>query len=180
VRPDEDRLKKRLGEIKEQLDQLDAEKSGPPSGRLHTVVTSIVLLLLALGLSGGAVTLGRFSGKDIADATRIGAATVLSCERRGPISPQGFGYVDTCETEIKWADGKVSHIWVGNDFFDADEVGKTITVGDMGTQKNRTMLARADLPPRIWVQIASYALIVLAIIAVVLGAAGLGSLIKRR
>jgi len=182
VRPDDDRIERRLAEINEQLEQLNAEKSksGPPAGPLHTAITAIVLLLLAFGLSGAAVTVGRFSGKDIADAKRTGAATVLSCERRGPISPQGFGYVDTCQTEIKWEDGALSRITVGNDFFDAEEVGKTITVGDMGTQRSRAVLARADLPPRITLQIASYALIALAVIAGLLGAAGLWGLVRRR
>lgn len=178
VRPDKERIERRLAEIDEQLEQVDAEKSKPAP--LRTAITAIALLLLAFGLSGAAVSLGRFSGKDIADAKRTGAATVLSCQRRGPISAQGFGYVDTCQTEIKWEDGTLSRITVGNDFFDAEEVDKTITVGDLGTQRNRAVLARADLPPRVMLQVASYALIVLAVIAGLLGAAGLWGMIRRR
>lgn len=182
VRPDDDRIERRLGEIKEQLEQLDAEKSksGPPPGPLQTAITAVVLLLLAFGLSGSALSLGRLSGKDIADARRTGAATVLSCERQGPLSSKGFGYVDTCQTEIKWEDGTLSRIVVGNDFFEADEVGQTITVGDLGTRQNRAVLARADLPPRVALQITSYVLIALAVIAGMLGAGMLWGLVRRR
>ena len=41
-------------------------------------------------MNTAAMTIGRFTGHDFADARRTGTATVERCERRGPVGFNGF------------------------------------------------------------------------------------------
>jgi hypothetical protein len=106
-------------------------------------------LLITLVFGELALTVQGWSAPDFDDAQRIGKATVVSCERRGPIG-LGIGYWDQCTTDIIW-DGAFSERKTFNrrNFFDADEVGTTVTIGEgAGFRGGGTTYSRPDVPHR--------------------------------
>jgi hypothetical protein len=106
------------------------------------LLTSVVFAELALTVQG-------WSAPDFDDARRTGQATVVSCERRGPIG-LGIGYWDRCTADIVW-DGGLSERRTFNrrNFFDADEVGTTVTIGEgTGARGGGTTYSRPDVPHR--------------------------------
>lgn len=108
------------------------------------VLATVVVLQTAL-------TLTSLNGHDFADAKRHGQATVLSCERRGPVG-MTFGYWDDCLVSIRWDGGGYSpdrrrperpHL------FHATDIGKTIEIGDNGRSRGGKILySRAGFPPQ--------------------------------
>lgn len=106
------------------------------------VLTTIVFGELALTVQG-------WSAPDFAEAQRVGEATVVSCERRGPVG-RGLGYWDRCTAAIVWS-GELSerHTFDRRNFFDAAEVGTTVTVGEgTGSRGGGVAYSRPDRPHR--------------------------------
>jgi hypothetical protein len=184
VKPPDDRYAKRLAELRQELGELDrqeeqlareaAERAArdrelPLARRAGRSVPLLLLLLGTLvvvaGLGGLAVTLNRLSAPDMADAQRLGQATVRSCVARGPITTRGFGYWETCRVTITWADGEVEGSTVDEAFRSAD-IGTTVEVGDSDDANHygHRDLARADAAPRPWLRWMSYGLGVIAMI----------------
>ena len=122
------------------------------------LLTSVVFAQLALTVQG-------WSAPDFDDATRTGRATVVSCERHGPVG-LGLGYWDRCTADIVWDGGFSERQTVDRrNFFDADEVGTTVTIGqNTGFRGGGVSYSRPDVPHRP----AAVALgVVLAVIAAV-------------
>lgn len=107
------------------------------------------LLLTTLIFAELAFTVQGWSAPDFADARRVGKATVVSCERRGPVG-LGIGYWDQCTADIVW-DGGFSerHTFDRRNFFDADELGTTVTIGEnAGTRGGGSTHSRPGVPHR--------------------------------
>jgi hypothetical protein len=122
-------------------------------------------LLVVFVLGELALTLAQFTGKDIADAKHLGQAKVLSCERHGPVG-DGFGYWDECTASVVWDNGRTTTITIHKrGFFAAEDVGKTVTIGDLGARKGRDVFARKELPSR---PLVNAVFVILALIAVAL------------
>ncbi|GAB1688682.1 DUF6346 domain-containing protein [Krasilnikovia sp. M28-CT-15] len=164
MQPPDDRIAKRLAEIRAEeaaLDAEEAERRAPTAdagaevvdrrkgGALRTAVFLIVVIGLAAGLFGVAVTLNRLAGDDIADARRLGTATVKFCERAGPVTNKGFGYWDRCTATVDWEGGGVERLTVGA-VFTSDDIGKPVRVGDLGNYRTSRKLVLADAPYRPW------------------------------
>ncbi|MGI5213085.1 DUF6346 domain-containing protein [Plantactinospora sp. CA-290183] len=193
VEPPDDRIARRLAEIREQereLDRQDAERDAAArdpaaavvrrtGGALRSFLFLAGVLVLAASLLGVAVTLNRLAGYDMADARREGQATVSSCVPHGPITNRGFGYWESCEVEVTWAGGGVEHLTVGAVFTSAD-IGATIRVGDLGNYRSSRKLARADVPDRPWLSWLGYAAGALAIPPGFVGVLLLRETLRRR
>ncbi len=194
MNPDNDRIAKRLAEIKAQEAKLDSEAAdrqdtaadpGPVvenrrgGNRLRSAGFLVGVLLLAAGLLGTAVTLSRLAGNDIADAQRTGQAQVTSCVRHGPISNRGFGYWDSCTATIAWDDGDTDRLTVGAVFTSAD-IGDTVRVGDLGTYRTSKELVRADASARPWLAWIGYAVGVIALVPGLIGVLILRELVRFR
>ncbi len=120
------------------------------------------MVVLVFILAELTLTVSRYAGSDIDDAQRTGQATVVSCERHGPIS-KGFGYWDQCTADVVWDDGTRSKINPDKPrFFSARDIGSTIPVGDLGSDQGGQAYARADLPQRLPVTLAAGALALIA------------------
>jgi hypothetical protein len=84
-------------------------------------------------LVGTALTVGRFAGRDFADARRTGRATVEECTLRGPVTMNGFGYHDRCTVAILWMSGDTSRATIDKPgFFEGARVGDSFDIGDNG------------------------------------------------
>ncbi len=184
MKPLDNKHAKRLAELREQLEELDREderraseiaerkardREEPILRRARRPLTSFlflvgVLVVVAI-LAGVAVTLNRLAGDGMGDAPRLGQAMVNSCDRHGPITTRGFGYWDSCQVTITWADGEVERSTVDEVFKSAD-IGTTIRVGDPDdtNRHNRETLSRADMDPRPWLRWTSYGVGVLAVL----------------
>ncbi|MBU2668327.1 hypothetical protein KOI35_32925 [Actinoplanes bogorensis] len=190
MEPQDDRIARRLAEIRAQEKALDDEAAAAAAtpevieerqgSRMRSVVFVVVLLLVGLGLTGAAVTMSRLAGQSMDDATRTGQATVSSCHEQGPVTTRGFGYWDSCATSIKWDDGQDVRVTVGAVFTSAD-VGKTIEVGDVGRHRQSQKLARADVEARPWLRWIGYPVLVIGVLPLIfLGVVLAGSVRRRR
>jgi hypothetical protein len=189
-----DRNAKHLERIKAQLadlDREDAERAAAAAdpgsavvdrrkgGTLRSAAFLISILLLAAGLFGLSVTSFRLRGHDIADAERLGQATVTSCTRRGPITNQGFGYWDSCAARVSWAGGDVEEGEYGAVFTSAD-VGTQVRVGDLGRHRAKRELVSADAPYRPWFAWIGYFLLAIGAVPGLIGVLILQALVKYR
>ncbi|MEQ4306082.1 DUF6346 domain-containing protein [Plantactinospora sp. B6F1] len=183
MEPLDDRVARRLAEIKEQERGLDreeaaraAEKADPGAAvvqrrkgsGLRSFLFLTGILVLAAGLLGTAVTLSRLAGKDFSDARREGQATVGRCVEHGPLSTRGFGYWQACEVDITWDDGQREEVTAGV-VFDSADTGTTVRVGDLGRDRTTRLLARADVEARPWLRWIGYAVGFLALLPTFVG-----------
>jgi hypothetical protein len=185
VSDDQDRIRQiqeRLAELQRQntdpLTEPDTEQDRPQQPASPVVAARqpgkrrgwkflAALLLVAFVLGELAITLQGYSVADFKEADRVGQATVLSCERRGPIG-WGFGYWDECTADITWEGGFLQrHTFDQRNFLHADEVGKTVTIGQgTGFRGGGTTYSRPGLPERPLIVAAGVTLAVLAFILV--------------
>ncbi len=110
---------------------VDRRKSG---GALRSAAFLILIIVVAGGMFGLAVTLSRLAGDDFGDAQRQGKAEVTSCVRHGPISTMGFGYWDACTASITWDDGATGRITVAG-VLKSSDIGTEVRVGDLGNYR---------------------------------------------
>jgi hypothetical protein len=115
-----------------------------------------VVVIVAAGLIGVAVTLIRLAGKDFDDAQRQGVSRVTSCAQHGPTSNEGFGYWESCNATITWHGGGTDRTTV-NDVLKSFDIGTDVRVGDLGNYRTTRQLVRADAavtcrqpPPSSW------------------------------
>ncbi|GIF25739.1 hypothetical protein BJ973_004014 [Actinoplanes tereljensis] len=119
---------------------------------LTNLVGIIILLALSFVLIATSMTIGRFTGHDFADARRTGTATVEQCERRGPISLDGFGYYDQCTVTIAWNNGPSSRVLIDKPgFFKGEKPGDTLQIGEHTGSRGSIGYSRPELPDRGWV-----------------------------
>jgi uncharacterized protein DUF6346 len=112
----------------------------------------VILLTLSFVLIGVAMTIGRFTGHDYADARRTGTATVQQCERRGPITLDGFGFYDQCTVTIAWTSGTSSRVLIDKPgFFKGEKTGDTFQIGEHTGSRGSIGYSRPELPDRGWV-----------------------------
>jgi hypothetical protein len=162
MEPPHDRTAKRRAEISEQLSALDREDDerlaadADPAAAVvdrrggsavRDAVFLVLLVVVAAALLGVGVTFNRLAGDDV--AKRQGQAEVTSCVRQGPISNKGFGYWHRCTATITWDDGSINRVTVGAVFTPSD-IGTPVRVGDLGTYRTSTELARVGAPHRPW------------------------------
>jgi hypothetical protein len=138
-------------------------------GRRRGLVFIAALLLTTVVFGELALTVQGWSAPDFDDARRVGAATVVSCERRGPVG-LGIGYWDRCTADIVWEGGlSERHTFDRRSFFDADDVGTTVTIGEgTGFRGGGTTYSRPDLPHRPWAVALGVVLAVIAAIPALL------------
>lgn len=178
MEPSYDRISKRLSEINEQqaaLERDDAERHATDNDRagavvdrrnagpLRSAVFLVLLIAIAAGLFGVAVTLTRLAGKDFGDAQRQGTAQVTSCVQHGPISNKGFGYWDRCTASIGWDDGASDRVTVSA-VFQSSDIGAAVRVGDLGAHRTSKELARAGAAHRPWLAWIGYAVSAIAFV----------------
>lgn len=184
MNPPDDRIAKRLEEIRAQESQLDREATAQTSspagleqavvrrrqgGAVRSLVAVVGILVLGMALLELALTLNRHAGDDMADARREGQATVTSCQRHGPVTAHGFGYWFNCAASITWDGGQTERLTVGDVFSSAD-IGTPVVVGDLGGSSSDRQIARADRPSRPWLSWAGYAVGAVAVLPIMLGA----------
>ena len=177
MEPPDDRIARRLEEIRAQEAALEAEEAERravdddlgaavvdrrKSGAVRSAVFLIAVVLVAAGLFGVAVTLTRLAGDDFADAKRVGQASVTSCLKRGPITNKGFGYWDSCTATITWDGGDTDRIIAGAVFTSAD-IGSQVRVGDLGNYRTSKQLVREDASYRPWLAWIGYAVGLIAL-----------------
>lgn len=194
MEPPEDRIAKRLEEINKQqaaLDRDDAQRGAADDDHVNTVVDRrrggalrsaaflILLIAVAAGLFGLAVTFTRLAGKDVHDAQRQGTAQVSSCRQHGPISNKGFGYWYRCTATIAWDDATPARV-VADSVFTPSDIGNEVRVGDLGNYRTRTELARADEVRRPWLAWLGYAVGAVALLPTLVATLALRELLRFR
>ncbi|GAA0471084.1 hypothetical protein Ade02nite_34400 [Paractinoplanes deccanensis] len=174
MQPPDDRIAKRLEEIRAREAAADAEPAPADDlgsavvdrrkgGALRSTVFVIVLIVAAAGLFGLAVTLTRLAGDDFGDAERYGRADVTSCVRHGPITNKGFGYWESCAATITWDGGDTDRATV-DAVFTSGDIGSPVRVGDLGTYRTTRELVREDAAYRPWLAWIGYAVGFLAFV----------------
>ncbi len=194
MEPPNDRIAKRRAEIAEQqaaLDRKNAQRSAEDDERAAAIVDRgdgsavrsaaflVLIVVVAAGLIGLAVTLTRFAGTDFDDVKRQGTAQVTSCVRHGPITTKGFGYWDSCTATITWDDASTERVTVHSVFNSAD-IGSSVRVGDLGDYRTSRQLARADAQHRPWLAWIGYAVGVVAFIPVLIAVLSIRELMRFR
>jgi hypothetical protein len=136
------------------VDEDDDRKaaSGPPvkrRARAKALAALFALVAAPLLVAQVAGTLGQHSGNDYAAAYVRGDATVVSCERRGPVSVLYFGYWDECTAEVRMNSLYARRMTFDKpNLFHAGDVGKTVRIGKMRDSRNsHNQYAREDFPP---------------------------------
>jgi hypothetical protein len=194
MEPPDDRIARRLEEIRAQEAALEAEAAQHSAvdddpgaavvdrrkgGGVRSAVFLIAVVLMAAGLFGLAVTLTRFAGNDFADAKRVGQASVTSCVKRGPITNKGFGYWESCTATITWDGGDTSRITTGAVFTSAD-IGAEVRVGDLGNYRTSKELVREDTSHRPWLAWIGYAVGLIALAPTLIAVLALRELFRIR
>ncbi|AEV83518.1 hypothetical protein ACWT_2923 [Actinoplanes sp. SE50] len=137
---------------------------------LALVVASVVLGLMV-------PTVARHSQADFDDAQRVGTGTVYLCTEYGPLTFAGFGYTSKCRVDVVWRDGSKEMVNPNRyGFADASELGRTITIGDLGNGK----YARPDRPFRPLIVVTAWLIALVAVAALLLGLAGLRRALRER
>jgi Family of unknown function (DUF6346) len=154
-------------------------------GLLNKVLGVVILLALSAVLAGVAMTIARYTGPDIGDAVRRGTATVEQCERRGPVSFDGFGYFHQCTVKIAWNTGPASRVVIDKPgFFTNERPGDTFEIGQNTGSRGRVGYSRAELPDRGWVTSISAVLLFFAVLpllaVVVYLREGVKDMVRRR
>ncbi|MEV4343535.1 DUF6346 domain-containing protein [Actinoplanes sp. NPDC049596] len=150
--------------------QQPADEKGPivevrRSKWLTNLIGIVILLAVSFGLIGTALTISRFTGHDFADARRTGTATVQECERRGPITLDGFGYYNQCTVTIAWTSGPSSRVLIDKPgFFKGEKPGDTFQVGEHPGSRGSIGYSRPELPDRGWVTAIGIALWIIGVL----------------
>lgn len=109
-----------------------------------------------------AMTVGRYQGPSIGEAERTGDGTVVSCKRHGPVG-WGLGYWYGCTARVVWEDGEREIITINKaGYFHRDDIGKTIRIGDLGTDRHGHGYTTENVSSRPWLTAVG---VVLALIA---------------
>lgn len=112
----------------------------------------VILLAFSLVVTVSAMTIGRFTGYDFADARRTGTATIEQCDRRGPVSLKGFGYWQQCTVTVAWNGGPASRVLIDKPgFFNGEKPGDTFQIGEHTGSRGSIGYSRPELPDRGWV-----------------------------
>jgi hypothetical protein len=133
------------------------------------LIALVAMLLIIFVLGELTMTVARYSGNDIDDAKRLGQATVVSCDRHGPIG-EGFGYWDECSADVVWDDGTIQRQLTVDkrDFFRSSEIGATVTIGDLGRSRGGSAYARDDRPPRPLIGVLTVVLAIITVLSAML------------
>ena len=149
------RMAELLAEAEENVTRTRAAREQPPTETgswWNTALGVVVLLVFSFVVTAAAMTIGRFTGFDFADARRTGTATVERCDRRGPVSFKGFGYWQQCTVSIAWNGGPASRVLIDKPgFFTNQKPGDTFQIGEHTGSRGSVGYARPELPDRGWV-----------------------------
>lgn len=132
-------------------------QAGPVRGSGRTALRYLLIGLLALPIAGltfatasSVATLAHRERTEPVELVRTGVASVHSCVRYGPVSRYGFGTWYTCRSTVAWSDGSVEAAGTEHNFFQGDEVGQNIQVGQIRTRAENgdyhPVLIRAEWP----------------------------------
>jgi hypothetical protein len=99
--------------------------------RLRTLADAFALAALTFLLAGGLTTVANLNpslypsqeGRDL-----DGSATVLGCDRLGPVSVHGFGYWWRCRVEVALPDGRLVTVTMGRSIVSPDDFGRPVPV----------------------------------------------------
>lgn len=146
----EERAAERAAREREAQSPIQRPRS-PWSGCLPALLLITGWLLAIFVFGELALTVARYDGDSMDGADRVGEATVVSCQRQGPVGLGGFGYWDKCTASVVWEDGERRMLYPGKPgFFSQKDIGKTVKVGDLGLQKGGREYTSENLHPRRW------------------------------
>jgi hypothetical protein len=161
---EEEAAARRAEREREALSPVQRSRAGEVGEWAKSIGFLLIVVLIIFVAWELSMTLSRFNGDDIHDAKRLGRATVLSCERHGPVG-NGFGYWDRCTADVAWDGGQREKLTIDKTgFFNAKEIGHTVTIGDLGNFKNGRAFAREGLPPRPLITVVGIALAAIAVL----------------
>ena len=170
------RMDELLAQAEADVNRTRAEKNKPVESpvidqrrrtTLGSTIGVLVLLLLAAVFGLLAATVGRFTGADFDEASRRGTATVEQCERRGPITWQGFGYFDACTLRITWTDGAGPRVLIDDPgFMKGERPGDKFEIGQNQGARGAIAYSRPEVPPRGWVTAVTVLLAIMAFLCV--------------
>ncbi|MFI5492511.1 DUF6346 domain-containing protein [Actinoplanes sp. NPDC051859] len=127
----------------------------------------LILLVLAAVFGMLAMTAGRFTGPDYGDASRRGTAIVEQCERRGPITWEGFGYYHACTVDITWNDAAGPRVVIDDPgYFKGEKPGDKIEVGQNQGTRGAVSYSRPEVPSRGWVTAVTVLFAVVAFVCI--------------
>jgi hypothetical protein len=113
-------------------------------------LTSLLVAGLTFATANNVATLAHRERTEPVALLRTGVAHIEECAEHGPVSRHGFGGWDSCTATVTWSDGSVETRRTERNFFQADEVGQDIQVGEINVRgKDRgyhPMLIRAEWP----------------------------------
>ncbi|OJF14854.1 DUF6346 domain-containing protein [Couchioplanes caeruleus] len=188
----------RMREIQERLVELQRENQAADADAAHAEPVSPVapvhrpgrrrgwmviasLLLASVVFAELALTVQGWSSPDFGEAGRIGRATIVSCERQGPIG-RGIGYWHRCTADVVW-DGGFSgrYTFDRRNFIHADEAGTTITIGENGGARSTSVgYSRPEAPYRPLVAALGVSLAIVAAVPALLLLAAAFSAVRNR
>ncbi|GAA2464918.1 DUF6346 domain-containing protein [Winogradskya humida] len=167
----------RIRQIQEELAELqrrnDEEFSAPAPAVVRGRIRGwpfVGLMLIGIFVFGElSLTVQGYTNPDFRDRDLTGQATVVSCERHGPIG-YGIGYWDRCTADIVWDGGFAERkTFTRRNFLGDDEVGRTVTIGrGSGFKGGGYTYSRPELPNRPLVTAAGVVLALPAVIPALL------------
>lgn len=151
-------------DVERSHESLSPAKRPERAGVLVTATFYLGLVLSAFVLVQLSMTVAQYTGPDIGDAKRTGQADVQSCQQHGPVG-NGFGYWEQCTARVTWDDGTAETVRPDKrGLFSANDVGKTVTIGDLGYGRSGRSLARTELPDRPAIVVASAIPLIIAVL----------------
>jgi hypothetical protein len=120
---------------------------------LRFLLTGLVALLIAgltFATASNVATLAHRERTEPVVLLRTGVARVDECAEHGPVSRHGFGGWDSCVATVTWSDGSVETRRTERNFFQAEETGRDIPVGEINVRRADSgyhpVLIRAEWP----------------------------------
>jgi hypothetical protein len=119
---------------------------------LHRVAVFVVLPVLGYLIAATIVSrsFGTY-GADRPATSSLGSRTyavATSCERRGPVGIQGFGYWWSCQADVHWQGNDAMSERRTADFLTPADIGERVQVA--GLRKNRSIQRDAVRPYQFW------------------------------
>ena len=144
----------------------EPEKAATPRGRARAASLTAAFFVGPLLLLQIIATLATHSGNRYEDAEVHGDATVVSCERRGPVGVFYLGYWDECTADVRLGRSYAYRKTFDRpNLFHAGDVGTTVRIGRMRTEKySHNRYAREGFPPNRAVDVLVWILILIDLI----------------
>lgn len=125
----------------------------PPVRPARRAAMDVVLVLLAAAVVLAALTVASATQATAAftDVGRAGVARATSCDRKGPVSTNGYGYWYDCAADVNWDDGARGRVSTGQSVLTPADIGREVQVRELeGGRNTDGEVIRASDPPRKW------------------------------